>query len=108
MPAALRSDWDQDLYALKASLDFHDLQPGTVLALNLVYNRLKRSQPALPHNNTTEPKKNESAQAMITVSHTKVTVLAAGEDYHGSLPAGAFYRFNLFRLSNPERPLVRI
>jgi hypothetical protein len=44
---------------------------------------------------------------MITVSYTRVTKLAAGEDYHGELLEG-YYRFHLFKFTNPGKEITKI
>lgn len=44
---------------------------------------------------------------MITVSHSKVTKLAANEDYFGDLDPG-FYKFKLFKITNPNKRITKI
>ena len=46
-------------------------------------------------------KSSTGAQALITVSHTKITKLPAGEDYFGELNHGT-YRFHLFKIVVPS------
>lgn len=87
----LSEDWDKDLYVMKASLHFTNLRPDSFIALNLKYHSdLKQSA------NTT------AAEAVITVSHTKVTKLQAGADYFGEMPAGGLYRYHLFKITSPS------
>ena len=82
------SEWDTDLYTLKTSVSFNGLSDKAVLAINLMYHSL--SSPITSEQTsiiTTKSNKHQplNKEAIITISHTKVTKLAAGEDYHGEL-----------------------
>lgn len=106
------------MYVLKNSLSFSNLSENAFLGMNLMYYKTPKDNQApsilpegenssdVPLNTDVKPvvplEEDTSAQALITVSHTKVTKLAAGEDYHGELTSG-FYRFHLFKIVNPNK-----
>jgi len=94
-------DWDQDLYALKVSIKYDNVPKGSYLTLNLKYHY------AVKHESiqSTGTNRSTSAQALITVSHTKVTKLSAGEDLFGELNHGN-YRFHLYKILVPNAKMV--
>jgi hypothetical protein len=105
---SLEQAWDMDMYALKASVQYSNLPEGSFIALNLMYNKIRRGYFNSTQNQSEHSAKQGAGHALITVSHTKITVLAEGEDYHGTLAHGAFYRFQLFRVFNPNKNLTKI
>jgi hypothetical protein len=110
--------WDYDLYTLKSSLNFAGLTPGSFLALTLQYRRVPKSY--MPKNdsimnpaNKKSPSQDKSASAVIALSHTLVTKLVAGMDYHGVLPGvktggNSFYRLRLFKVVNPGKSYLSV